>query len=363
MNPSVTHKIRVLIVDDSIVSQQLFKGLLHSDNRFELVGIAENGLEAIEYVARFNPDVVSMDINMPKMNGIEATRTIMQQHPVPILIVSGLYNASMAEMAIEVLNAGAASIMPKPNGPGHPRFAQTAKQYLNLLKSMSEIKVVRRKHHNAKSGSEVDTYAKQDEATYAQLKNDYKIVLIGASAGGPEALKIILSNISQHIPVPVLIVQHIDAHFAEGYCKWLQSFSQIPVQMAEMNQELMPGVAYLAPGDKHLIVKSKGVANLSDDAPLKGLRPSIAHLFSSAARFYNNKIVGILLSGMGADGAEELKELKNLGALTLIQDQASCLVYGMPGAAASIDAAVKILPPHEIVSVINSVLTPSINKI
>lgn len=341
-------KIKILIVDDSLTSQKLYRHIIAADSRFEIVFVASNGREAIEYVALHKPDVVSMDINMPLMDGLEATRHIMQTNPVPIVIVSSLYEQSKLEMAMEVLEAGAVSILPKPFGPGHPEHVRTAQKYLMMLKSMAEIKVVRRRpyliHKNDKGNAENIT--KHSDASLPDA--EYRLLVIGASAGGPESLKTILNMLHTGFPLPIMIVQHIDKHFAESYRLWLQSYSSIPILLATDDQLLLPGHVYLAPGDKHLIVKSEGLAGLSNEAPVKGHRPSVGYLFSSACRIYGNKVIAVILSGMGNDGAQELKMLKDIGALTIGQNEASCLVYGMPGAAARLGALTRTLAPKDM---------------
>jgi len=343
-------KIRILIVDDSMVSQKLYRHIIAADDRFEVVCVASNGQDAIDCVKKYSPDVVSMDINMPKMNGIEATRLIMQQNPVPIVISSSLYDPTQQEMAMQVLEAGAVAIMPKPFGPGHPGYNSTSRQWLRMLKSMSEVKVIRRKPFN-KSSDNQPNFPESSTSNFGQKypTGNYKVLVIGASAGGPESVKAILSQLDKSFPLPVLLVQHIDRHFSEGYRLWLQSYTNIPVLTATDNQPLKPAHVYLSPGDKHLVLKSEGMATLSNDLPARGHKPSVAHLFKSAAEIYGANTIAVILSGMGNDGAAELKLLRNLGALTFAQNEASCLVFGMPGEAVKMDAAVKVLPPDEIV--------------
>ncbi|PKP53275.1 MAG: chemotaxis response regulator protein-glutamate methylesterase [Bacteroidetes bacterium HGW-Bacteroidetes-1] len=348
VNPDVNRKIKVLIVDDSLVSQKLYQGLLKNDDRFEMVGVAVNGQQAIEYVVSYQPDVVSMDINMPLMDGVEATRNIMQINPVPVLIVSSLYQTSEVEMAMKVLEVGAVNIIPKPHGPGHPRFEQEARQYLNMLKSMSEVKVVRRRDNISKA------IPQQVRALTNLRLSDFRILVIGASAGGPEGVKTILTGLRQDFPLPILIVQHIHPHFAEGFGHWLQTTSNIPVQLAKTNQQILSGNAYLAPGDHHMVLTSEGISTLTNEEPVGGHRPAVAQLFKSAANIYRNKVIAILLSGMGTDGAKELKILKDHGAFTMVQNEQSCLVFGMPGEAVRLGAASKALSPQEIVHELNT---------
>lgn len=352
MENSNSHKVRVLVVDDSLVMQRLYRKLLEQDGRFELLAIATNGQQAIEYVASYKPDVVSMDINMPLMDGVEATRQIMQLHPVPIVIVTSLYHPQEQELAMRILEAGAVSIMTKPYGPGHPKFESSTRTYLSRLWYMSEIKVIRRKPASPKLPPKTVVKSEKPKQSM-QSHAKPAVIVIGASAGGPEGVKTILANISATIDVPILIVQHIDPGFAEGYVHWLQSQSKIPVRLAGVNTTMEAGVAYLPPGNHHLMLRSKQTVTISTDAPVKGHRPAVSVLFTSAAAIFKDQTMAIILSGMGSDGAQEIKHLSDLGAVTLAQDEASCLVFGMPGVAIQLGGIKKVLPPLEIASEIN----------
>ncbi len=339
-------KIKVLIVDDSYVSQKLHRHIIESDGDFEIAGIASNGREAIALAEKLQPHVISMDLKMPFMDGMEATRFIMQTNPVPIVVVTSLYDPTNQKLAMEVLEAGAVIIMPKPYGYGHSDYNRAAGKYLRMLKSMSEVKVVRRRPNRFRLSSSEKIVKNQ---VISQLtRNDYQLLVIGASAGGPEGLKTILAALKPGFPIPVLIVQHIDRHFTEGYRLWLQSCTKISVLTANEDQILLPGHAYLAPGDRHLIVKSNAFATLSDDDPVRGHRPSVGPLFSSAGDVYGDKVIAVILSGMGSDGVHEMKRLRELGALTIAQNKASSLVFGMPGEAVRLGAVSYTLSPEEI---------------
>jgi len=349
-------KINVLVVDDSRVSQKLYERIITADERFELAGIAADGEEAVQLAAKLKPDVISMDLNMPRMDGMEATRRIMHLHPVPVIVVSSLYDISQQEMAIQVLEAGAVHIMPKPEGPAHLNHKRTVRQYLNALASMSEVKVVRRKP-NTKPEASKTVYVSSDHVLpEIEKSGNIKLLVIGASAGGPEGLKAILNEVGPDFPVPILIVQHIDHHFAEAYIQWLQTHTSMPVIMTGEDMALQRGKAYLAPGDKHLVVKAEGIVTVSSLPPVKGHRPSVSYLFSSAAKIYQNQIIAVLLSGMGTDGAQDLKYLKDLGAVTFAQNEESCLVFGMPGEAVKLGGACAVLPPLKIISEIKKIL-------
>lgn len=348
-------KISILIVDDSSVSQKLYKHILAADETFDIIGCAFNGREAIKFLEKQKPDVVSMDINMPIMDGIAATREIMQTYPLPIVVSSSLYDPSQLEMAMEVLEAGAVSMIPKPSGPGHVTHARDANRYRRMLKSMAEVKVVRRKYYGNKETEPTDKLRHTDITSYRH--SNYTLLVIGASAGGPEGVKTILSALHTDFPLPVMIVQHIDQQFTEGYRLWLQSYTSANVVIAGRDQSLLPGHVYIAPGSKHMILKKEGLATLDDSPPFNGHKPSVNHLFDSAAEVYKNKTIAVLLSGMGVDGAIGLKKLKNSGAYTFAQDEASCLVFGMPGEAVKLHAAIQILSPKEIAKQIVDLFT------
>ena len=342
-------KIRVLIVEDTLVGQGLLKGLLADDPRFEVAGIVGNGSEAVEFAARQLPDVISMDIFMPVMDGVEATRTIMCKTPVPIVIVSGFYELSEIQMSFRILEAGALTIMPRPFGPGHPQYNQSARNYRNTLKMMSEVTVKAR--HPAKSS--VSDIAPRKISLPEQGRNrtngsPFKIIAIGASAGGPEAIQAILTRLPKNLPVPILIVQHIDANFAVGFTDWLNSSSNLPVVIAGHGSILQKGTVYLAPGDCHLRLQCESVVAVTRDPPEKGLRPAVSVLFRDVLSFYGPDSICILLSGMGSDGASELKMLLDKGAMTIAQDAESSLVHGMPGEAIRLGGATRVLSPEEI---------------
>lgn len=340
-------KIKVLIVEDSLVAQKLLAGLIRNDQRFELVGIAENGIQANKYVAELKPDVVSMDIIMPFMDGIEATRKIMQENPVPVVIVSSFSVSTEVEMAIKVLEVGAVSLLPKPFGPGDPSHLKSSRRYLNTLKLMSEVRVVRRK----KEASSIKENNKTPLIAYLEnisIKQKYKILAIGASAGGPQSLSTIISNLPENFPIPIVIVQHIDNHFADGFATWLNSNSKLLVSVAKNGEKLKPGHIYLPPGDYHLTIKRNDIISIDKDPQIKGLRPSIDKLFKSVSDIYGKESIAVLLSGMGKDGATEMKTLFDKGAFTIAQDEASCLVFGMPGEAVKLGAVCKLLSPEKI---------------
>lgn len=364
-------KIRVLIVEDSRVNQGLLKGLLADDPGFEIAGIVNNGHEAVEFVAKAKPDVVSMDIYMPVMDGVEATRQIMQHTPVPIVIVSSFYQVNEVKMSFSILEAGALTILSRPFGPGHPLYNQTARNYRNTLRMMSEVKVsiirrgvrqpVKLQHvvsNKPASPARVTAHVQSGNSVIGIRGNagTYAVIAIGASAGGPQAVQSILNLLPSSLPIPVLIVQHIDSNFAEGYCEWLGSTSKLPVHVAADGEVMLPGHVYLPPGDHHLGLKKQGIISISKAPSERGLRPAVSFLFRDVMSVYGKNSIAIILSGMGIDGAAEIKKLRDLGAYTFAQDANSSLVHGMPGEAIKMGGALRILPPDEIAKEIKEIL-------
>ncbi len=348
--------INVLIVEDSLTTQSLLKGIIAEDPSFHVLAVVINGKQAVESVAKLHPDVVSMDINMPIMDGLEATRQIMYHTPVPIVIVSSQYEPSNLDLSFSILKAGALTILPSPVGPMHPDYRQSARSYRNTLRMMSAIKVTAQRKNP--SISPQITVTKSVNLVNSEGNNDVhaKILAIGASAGGPIGLQTILNLIPSNFPIPILIVQHIDPNFATGFCDWLNDTSAVPVQIAVDGEKIMAGHAYLPPGDSHLGVASDGTLKVSNEPPERNLRPAVSFLFRSIATVYGKNAIAVLLSGMGSDGARELKQLRGLGALTMAQDELSSLVHGMPGEAIRLGAVCMTGSPeviaHEIIKII-----------
>jgi len=337
--------IRVLVVDDSPVVREFVTYLLDSDPEIKVIGTATNGEEAVEAVKQKKPDVITMDIHMPKMDGFEATRRIMRAQPTPIVIVSGSSTVKEAATAFKAIEAGALAVVSRPEGIEHPEHEAKAKELIQTVKLMSEVKVVRRWRRPRK---EIGLEAPQLEIQKTLPK--IQIVVIGASTGGPIALQTILSGLANDFPAPILIVQHIAVGFLEGFVDWLAQSTGFPVHIASDGEYPLAGHVYIAPDGFHMAMKAGNRIALTEDEPKHGLRPSVSHLFASVARVFGQNAIGVLLTGMGKDGAEELKLMKDKGAITITQDEESSIVYGMPGEAARLDAATHILPLGKIAS-------------
>ena len=339
--------VKVLIVEDSPVQQALLGHILSTDPEMRVIGTANNGVEAVDFVTRQRPDVITMDLNMPQMNGLDATRRIMETTPVPIVIVSANWDPQEVATTFRAMEAGALAGVEKPRGLGHKDFEATAQQLVQTIKLMSEVKVVRR-WPRRQFEQPVQLLA-PPLSEMVQPTTAIKMVAIGASTGGPPVLQTLLSNLPKHFSVPVLIVQHIAAGFLPGLVEWLSQVTHFPIRIPAHGDLLLPGHAYLAPDDFHLGVERGPRAVLSQASPENNLRPAVSHLFRSVAETLGNQAVGVLLTGMGKDGAAELKMLRDKGAITIAQDKESSAVHGMPGEAVQLGAATLVLSPERIV--------------
>ncbi len=334
--------IRVLVVDDSAVVQQHLTDILQSDPDVQVVATASDGQEAIDLVARKKPDVITMDIIMPRMDGYEATLRIMETRPTPIVVVSQSYDPNEAEKTFLSTEAGAVAILAKPVGKNHPQYEEMAKELVDTVKLMSEVKVLTRRPS-----------LRRKKAIYGVLRDAAKrpsieVLAIGASTGGPQVLQTILSQLPEDFRVPILIVQHIAPGFTRGLVDWLNTSSTVPIYLAAHRELFSAGYAYVAPQELQMGVNSHGQIVLSEDPREHGHRPSASHLFRSVADTFGQSAVGVLLTGMGKDGARELKLMKEKGAVTIVQDSDTCVVDGMPGEAIELGGAGHELSPDEI---------------
>lgn len=338
------------MVEDSPVVRELLVHILGADPGIRVVGTAHDGEQAIEAIARNQPDVITMDVHMPKMNGLDATRRIMETCPTPIVVVSGSTDPREVATTFEAMEAGALAVLRRPAGPGHPDHEATARELVQTVKLMSEVKVVRR-WSRARREAAVPRPAR---ARLDRAPGKYKIVALGASTGGPPVLQTILSQLPKDFPAPVLIVQHMAAGFVRGFIEWLAHSSRLPIHLAVHGEVILPGHAYVAPDEFQMKAERGGRIALTREPPENGLRPSVSCLFRSVAEAYGGDAVAGLLSGMGRDGAEELRLLKDKGAITFAQDKHSSVVHGMPGEAIKLDAATFVLAPEKMAATLTS---------
>lgn len=340
--------IRVLVAEDSAVLREFLIYILSSDPAIQVIGTARDGTDALEAVQREKPDVITMDINMPRMDGFEATRRIMETQPTPIVIVSGSWDTQEVATTFRAVEAGALAVLPRPPGFGHPDHEAMAQELIQTVKLMSEVKVVRRWARPRREGTAALRAPATAEVERRPKASEIKLVAIGASTGGPIVLQTILTALPKDFRVPVVIVQHMAAGFMPGFVEWLAQTSARPVHVAADGETLLPGHVYVAPDGFQMKVGMGAKISLTHDEPENGLRPSVSYLFRSVASAYGPNAVGVLLTGMGKDGAEELKLMKQRGAVTLAQDKGSSVVHGMPGEAIRLEAATYVFPPEKI---------------
>jgi two-component system chemotaxis response regulator CheB len=343
--------IKVLVVDDSPVVREFLVHILSSDPVITVIGTADDGEEALDIVRRQRPDVITMDIHMPKMNGLDATRLIMETDPTPIVIVSGTEDPTEVATTFNAMDAGALAVLRRPAGIGHPDHEAMAQDMIQTVKLMSEVKVIRRWPRKRPAAPTPRT-----GVGLARASARIRVVALGASTGGPPALETILAALSKDFPVPILIVQHMAPGFIKGFARWLATSTGLPVHVATHGESLLPGHVYVAPDDHQMKVEREGKIALTKNDPEHGLRPSISYLFRAVAAVYGADAVVGLLTGMGRDGASELRLLKEHGAVTFAQDRDSSVVHGMPGEAIKLDAAMLVLPLEKIAAVLTNLV-------
>lgn len=349
----LARKIKVLVVDDSAVSRSFLAHMLQSDPGIEVIACAHSGAEAIAALSRQRPDVVTMDIHMPGMDGFEATRQIMETQPLPIVIVSGSYDAVDVEKTFRAMEAGAVAAVEKPPGINHPNHDAAVLKLINTVKAMAEVRVVRRWTKRRMEARVVEP------APLPRANGGIKVVAIGASTGGPPVLQALLAGLLKPVPVPIIIVQHISAGFVQGLVDWLNTTTGMPVQLAQQGEAAQPGTAYLAPDGRQLRIEADGRLFCGSEPAEHGLRPSVSFLFRSVAKNFGAQAVGVLLTGMGRDGAEDLKQMRDAGAVTIAQDEESSVVHGMPGEAIRLGAAMHVGNPERIAALIQSLVASS----
>lgn len=329
--------IRALVADDSPTARSLLSALLGDDPDVEVIAEAQDGQQAVELTERLRPDVVTMDIQMPGLNGFEATKRIMASCPTPIVICSSLDVRDVA-ISLEALRAGALALLPKPGGPGSLQFEQESRHFVATVKAMARVRIVRRSIEERALPTVV---AEQAPPRRAAAKP--RIVGMVASTGGPAALHRILSSLPADFPIPIVAVQHIAIGFAEGLARWLDGASRLRVRVAEDGAELAPGTVHIGPDNRHVGVRDGRIV-LSDEPPVGGFRPSGTFLFESIARSYGGAAMGVVLTGMGRDGTDGLRVLREAGGTIVAQDETTCDVFGMPAAAISEGLADLVLP-------------------
>jgi len=336
--------INVLIVDDSLTTRRYLTYLIEQDSVLHLAAEAKNGREAVSLAASARPDVIIMDIQMPGMDGYIATRTIMETNPVPIVMHSCLLAPEQAENIFEAMQAGAVAVVEKPAGLGSPESRPMVEKLLRTVKLMAEVKVVRRlRQKNPRA-----PLRPVDQLIQARKGAQTQVIAIGASTGGPPVLQHIFSQLPADFPIPITVSQHIAAGFLPGMLHWLAKETPLSLTVAKTADRLQAGSVVFSPEEESLSIAPDGRLALSQCGGRGSFKRPITHLFQSVARSFGPRAVGILLTGMGSDGAAGLKEMQSAGARTLAQDRETSTVFGMPAEAIKLDAVQYVLSPAEI---------------
>jgi len=338
--------IRVLLADDSILVRTVLREALHSSGDLTVVGEAANGVEAVALTKSLKPDIIIMDVLMPLMDGLQATETIMAENPTPILILSSTVHEKDVKLAFTAIKKGALDVMEKPAISGAASQADFFGRLGEKIRLLARIKVI---HHIHRADR-----LKPVPTEKGSLRS---ILAIGASTGGPKAVTGIIKALPQDFSGAVFIVQHISSGFAKGFAHWLDIESNIPVRLAEQGDLPIIGTALVAPTDCQMILEN-GVIKIIDAPAVNSCRPSIDVFFESLALSRGKDTVGLLLTGMGRDGAQGLLRLKESGAFTIAQDEQSCIVFGMPKAAIALNAASKVLPLDTIPDTVKKIFQP-----
>lgn len=314
--------IRVLVADDSATARFLLRAILEAEGDIRVIAEAHDGAEAIEIVERDRPDLVIMDVHMPKVDGLEATKQIMIRAPTPIIIVSAVTPRDV-NLSLSATHSGALLALPKPENVAGANFEEHSAELRAMVRAMANVKVVRHWSTHVAARSEPERPPRRMAAAVPE------VVAIATSTGGPPALRRILLDLPRTLPVPILIVQHIARDFTKGFAEWLAAGCALPVKLAEDGEHLLGGVVYVAPDDAHLGVTRQCRAALSHSPPIGGFRPSATHLFETAGTALGPRLLAVVLTGMGSDGAVGLQTARAAGSYVIAQNEATSIVYGM----------------------------------
>lgn len=341
--PAGGSPIRVVVADDSPTARHLLVSLCERDPEIAVVGQAKDGAEAVQLTRRLRPHLVLMDVHMPHMDGLEATKTIMREVPTPIIVVTSGTAHRDVEAGLSAIRLGALTVLPKPVGPGVNGFDQSAERLTSMVKALAAVKVVRRRVGTTRGGTPAGTPRP-------------RLVAVAASTGGPPAVCRFLQHLPADLPVPVVVVQHLVAGFMPGLVDWLRVEVPFHVTQAQDGDRLRAGTVYLAPDDRHLVVGADLRAHLTAEPRVAGFRPSASVLFESLAQGFGRSIVAVVLTGMGSDGLEGSLAIRRAGGRVLAQDEQSSAVYGMPRAVAEAGATDLVGPPEELAAFVTETL-------
>ncbi|MAE18195.1 chemotaxis response regulator protein-glutamate methylesterase [Candidatus Poribacteria bacterium] len=333
--------IRILVVDDSQLARKFISEFLSIDPELEIIGTAQNGQEAIELTKRLKPDLITMDISMPVMDGLLATEHIMAYQPTPILVMSNLLKSEL-HLSFQAISTGAVEAVEKPDF-SEGISSKTTEKLIRTVKLVSNVKVIT--HLSGKLKRHTSSAALDKPKT---RDSECNLVAIGASTGGPKVLAQILSQLPKNFSSGIVIVQHISTGFTSGLVDWLNRECPLEVKEAKSGEQIKPGLVFVAPCENHMLVTNNGRIRLNKGLPVSGNRPSVSILMSSIAKVYGKSCMGVILTGMGEDGATGMLDIKQAGGATVAQDENSSAIFGMPKAAIDAGAVDKILNADEI---------------
>jgi two-component system chemotaxis response regulator CheB len=360
--------IRVLIVEDSAVIRELLQHLIGRDSRLEVCAAVSSAEAALSIVEKVAPDVISLDIRLPGMDGLEATRRIMSLRPTPIVVVSAAVETEELKIAMRALEAGALAVLEKPVGTNHKDYEEMAGRLCTQLAIMSQVRVLHRHRRAAQTVSGVEPKPSMIAPTWTlaagsePLPSGFEILGVVCSTGGPGALVELLGGLGAGFPLPILVVQHMTPSFLEGFASWLRGVCPFAVKIATEGEALVSGCLYMAPPDRHLSIRA-GVLALGNGAPVCAQRPSGSILFQSMARSLGPRALGVVMTGMGEDGAEGLLEMRQAGGYTIAEDPSTALVSGMPQAAVTLGAARESLRLSAIASRLLQLVSPAMGVV
>jgi len=343
-------KIRVMIVEDSLVIRTYLEHIIGSDTRLEVAASVSSAEEALRNLNSIAPDVISLDIRLPVMNGIDATLRIMAERPTPIVVFAANVDSDKLNISMNALRAGALTVLEKPSGVTGKDYDRIATHICDQLVAMSDVKVVRQRTSRTISDPVRDTNRNDPSKlmkTPISRADRFRVLGLVASTGGPNALVTVLSKLPADFPLPILLVQHITPSFLESFASWLEGLCPFKVLIVKGGELPMAGTVYMAPVDHHIEIQAGRIS--INKAPLESMqRPSGTLLFRSMARTLGPRCLGVLLTGMGDDGATGLKEIHDAGGHTIAEDESTCVVYGMPAAAVRLGGVSESLPVDSI---------------
>lgn len=346
----MANPIQVLLVEDSPVALEILDRLLSSSPEVEIVGKARSGKQALEMIPQARPNVICTDLHMKEMDGLEFTKQVMATDPKPILVISTSVQKEDSQNIFQLLQAGAVDVFPKPTTGLASDYERVKRELIGKIKILAGVTVFTKRQANLTNTHNGATSSDRTLNTgrLMDVTTSTRVVTIGASTGGPQALHKILSQLPANFPVPAICAQHISVGFLNGLVDWLQSECKLNVKVAEVGESPVPGTVYFAPEKSHLELDATGKFSCASSVPVDGHCPSVTVLFRSVAKFYGRATAGILLTGMGKDGAAGMQAIAQAGGMTIAQDEKTSVVFGMPKEAIALKAVGQVLPIYEI---------------